>query len=66
MLGRVFKAASDLLDEGREDTRAYAKRTIWALGQLAAVAEPGGVDRLIKQLPSTSWLHDAWLTYSNL
>ena len=57
MLVRVFKAAADLMEEGREDTRAYAKRAIWAVAQLAAVTEPGGVERLLKLLPSTCQCH---------
>ena len=52
MLLRVFKAAAELMEEGREDTRAYAKRTVWAVAQLAAVSEPGGFDRMLKQLSS--------------
>lgn len=54
MLVRVFKAAVTLLDEGREDTRVYAKRVLWATAQLSAVTEPGGFDRMLKQLPSMS------------
>lgn len=54
MLLRAFKAACELLEEGSQDTRAYAKRSVWACAQLAAVGEPGGFDRLAKQLASMS------------
>ncbi|KAK9797407.1 hypothetical protein WJX73_006943 [Symbiochloris irregularis] len=50
MLAKVFKAAVQLLDEGREETRVYAKRVLWATAQLSSVTEPGGFDRMLKQL----------------
>lgn len=56
MLGRVFKAAVQLLDEGREETRVYAKRVLWAVAQLSSVTEPGGFDRMLKGMSSKLWL----------
>ena len=56
MVARALKAALELAGEGQQDTRTYAKRSIFTLAALANALELEGADRLLSRMPGEARL----------